>query len=259
MGIAHRFSGPGKPFEGLTTMTENGPRWNGKIKLLYENLSIPVRWRKPYRIFVNSMSDTFHEDVPFTFVDAMVDTMDTAFRHTFQVLTKRPERMRAFLERYFVAFDLKQQMPIRSLREWPMPNVWWGTSVEDQERANERIPQLAACRRVGTTFVSFEPLLGPVDIEKWLPKFCAVHQSRTCCGASPPFSWAIIGGESGPKARWMEQTWAYNLIAQCKEAGIRVFMKQVGTKEARIRKYKSYKGEDPAEWPDELRVREFPR
>lgn len=191
--IAHRFKGKGQPYEGLT----RDGRWNGKIKLVPEVLDQPIRWRKPRRIFVNSMSDLFHEGVPFEYIAKVFGVMAYAREHTFQILTKRPERAREFM-RWIASPDAnpvngedvciaqrclmaagsvsfetailgavipRAGAPIE--RMWPLPNVWLGVSAENQETADERIPILldtpAAIR-----FVSAEPLLGSIALGQWL-------------------------------------------------------------------------------------------
>lgn len=164
-----------------------------------DKLTLPLSWSKPRRIFVNSMSDLFHRDVPDAFIRQVFEVMASAHRHTFQILTKRPERMNRFLS------DLKVA---------PLPHVWLGTSVEDQRAADDRVPQL-----VGTParvrFLSCEPLLGPVDLSPWFGGLCGID-------------WVIVGGESGPKARPMHPQWARALRDQCASAGVAFFFKQWG-------------------------------
>lgn len=150
---AHRFSGSGQPYEGLTEIGPKGPRWNGKIRLVPELLEEPLRWRKPCRVFVNSMSDLFHEAVPDRFISEVFAVMNTARRHTFQVLTKRPERM--------LRLGTDQKLI------YAMSNVWLGVSVEDQKTADERIPLLLQTP-AAVRFVSAEPLLSHIDLSKWL-------------------------------------------------------------------------------------------
>lgn len=155
MKQAHRFSGRGKPYEDLTELGPHGPRWNGNIMLVPEALEEPLRWKTPARVFVNSMSDLFHEDVPIKFISRVWLTMQLAPQHTFQILTKRPERMLAYM-REFGHYEGK-----------PLPNVWLGVSVENQATADERIPLLLQTP-AAVRFVSAEPLLSPINLSQWL-------------------------------------------------------------------------------------------
>jgi protein gp37 len=140
-----------------------------------DRLDQPLRWNRPRRIFVNSMSDLFHEDVSFEFIDKTFSVMAAASWHTFQILTKRPARMLQYVDKHRARLSLLSD-------QWPIPNVWLGVSVEDQKTADERIPILlqtpAAIR-----FVSYEPALGPVDFKRWLYD-------------NPRLDWVIVGGES---------------------------------------------------------------
>jgi protein gp37 len=258
--FAARFSGPGRPFEGLTRRTPGGPRWTGKIRLVPEALDQPLRWRRPRRIFVNSMSDLFHEDVPFEFILAVLARCSTAQHHTFQILTKRPARMLEFF-RWMDSGDAPYRVEIRE-------NTWGGVSVEDQPAADERIlPLLASPFR--RRFLSCEPLLGPVDLRRvdgdtdCLDPDDTGHESggpaRWIPG--PAIDWVIVGGESGRGARLMEETWARSLVEQCRGASVPVFVKQMGTVWARESKHwplGDSKGAAPEEWPEDLRVRQMP-
>ncbi|MFZ1430585.1 MAG: phage Gp37/Gp68 family protein [Geminicoccaceae bacterium] len=190
--VAARFSGPGQPYEGLAKRVTrpdgtSEARWTGEVELVEHMLEQPLRWKRPRRIFVNSMSDLFHESVPDEWIDEIFAVMACAPQHVFQVLSKRPERMLAYLtdpdllERIdcMIGYladrhsdplarrttDLRATAPYLSGDDppWPLPNVWLGVSVEDQATADERIPVLldtpAAVR-----WISAEPLLGPVDL-----------------------------------------------------------------------------------------------
>lgn len=172
-----------------------------------DRLSLPLRWRKPARIFVNSMSDLFHEAVPQSFIEQIIDVIVLTPRHTYIVLTKRPERMH----------DVMAAMaPTRD--RWPIPNLHLGVSVENQHWADRRIPILLrtpAARRI----VSYEPALGPVNFER-LPM-------------EPRLTYAsldqiIVGGESGSKARPCHASWIRRTVEQCKSAGVACFVKQMG-------------------------------
>jgi protein gp37 len=271
--VAARFSGPGLAYEGLARWhVRGGPiaaedtklwapgereaRWTGKIRLVPEALDEPLRWRKPQRIFVNSMSDLFHEEVPDEFIDRVFAVMAIAPRHTFQVLTKRPERMRAYLAgrgRHEgiarAAFDLVQAGRVRgwdwkSFRggaemPWPLPNVHLGVSVEDQAAADERIPLLLKTPAV-VRFISAEPLLGRVDLHSIeLPSEYNItvttpgrisaltrdHEDRFY-SAPAALDWVIVGGESGPKARPTDVAWIRSIVEQCRAASVPCFVKQ---------------------------------
>lgn len=186
------------------------PRPFTDVRTHPERLSQPLRLRRPRRIFVNSMSDLFHEDVPREFVELVFSTMAAAKRHTFQVLTKRPERMRALMSGDILSI--------------PLPNVWLGVSVEDQATADERIPLLLQTP-AAVRFLSCEPLLGPIDLNR-IP---IPRGTVECAGGQlPPVDWVIAGGESGPKARPSHPQWFTSLRDQCASAGVPFFFKQWG-------------------------------
>ena len=173
------------------------------VTLHPERLEQPLRWRKPRRVFVVSMGDLFHEDVPDDYIREVFWTMQRAGWHTFQVLTKRPRRMAAW-------FAKRQDAPV-------LPNVWLGVTVEDQQRADERIPYLLECP-AAVRFVSAEPLLGPIDLRAWLGPVSTWER----------LDWVICGGESGPGAQPMHPDWARALRDQCVSAGVPFFFKQWG-------------------------------
>jgi protein gp37 len=187
------------------------------VQLRPDKLDQPLRWRKPRRIFVNSMSDLFHKDVPDEYIARVFGVMACAPQHTFQLLTKRHSRMRSllksekFLSNRYVAPHVADDT-------WPLRNVWLGVSVESQQWADIRIPALldtpAAVR-----FLSCEPLLGPVMLPlRWLRR--AGHDGR--------IDWIIAGGESGPGARPMNPDWARTLRDQCEVTGTSFLFKQWG-------------------------------
>ena len=200
-------------------------RWGQKftdIVLHPDRLEKPLHWRKPRRIFVNSMSDLFHEKVPFEFIDKVFAVMALCPQHTFQVLTKRPERMAEYLSVRFPEdkpyLAVKFGTPsghFRSIREYPISNLWLGTSIEDQESADKRVPELLKCP-AAVRFLSYEPALGPVDLGDWL------SLNPTDIG----IDWVIVGGESGPGFRTMNLDWLRSVVGQCKAAGVPVFVKQ---------------------------------
>ena len=146
---ALRFAGPGQAYEGLAVLQNGRPHWTGKIAFVEEHLLDPLRWRKPKRIFVNSMSDLFHENVTDEMRDKIFAVMALSPQHTFQVLTKRPKQMLGYLERnatggriFHVAQKLDAKGHGAGSGSWPLPNVWLGVSVENQVAADERIPLL---------------------------------------------------------------------------------------------------------------------
>jgi protein gp37 len=214
MTLARRLELMGQAkYAGLTTETKAGAVFNGVVRFDGKALEQPGRWKRPRRILVNSMSDLFHKNVPDAWIDQVVAEMATTRWHTYQVLTKRAGRMRAYLEglRDGRTIDLGAGVMIHLPK--PLPNVWWGVSVEDQARADERIPELmntpAAIR-----FLSCEPLLEGIRIGRYLED----HD----------IDWVIAGGESGHRARWMQPAWARSLRDQCNALGVPFFFKQWG-------------------------------
>jgi protein gp37 len=225
MGQAHRQNIPGGAYEGLTAIRNGRVDWSGQIKLVPELLGLPLRWKKPRRVFVDSMSDLFHHGVPFEFVDSVFATMARAHQHTFQILTKRPERMREYV--IGVSNDPARRHKIAAPAAdsrgdgWPLRNVWLGTSVENQAAMNARIAHLILTP-ARVRFLSCEPLLGPVEL--W--------DGDTTYGEVPlgeAVHWVIAGGESGHGARPMETEWVRSLRDQCQQRGIAFFFKQWGS------------------------------
>jgi protein gp37 len=203
-------------------------------------LTQPLRWARPRRIFVNSLSDLFHADVPTEFIVRVFAVMSLAPQHTFQLLTKRHARMRSYLDSPGFeasvrahAYDMKYglgesdpRMDDRNYRTWPLPNVWLGVSVEDQHWADIRIPALldtpAAVR-----WISAEPLLGPINLLCGGPDVCA--QGGLCGGGLiHGLGWVVVGGESGAGARPMHPQWARDLRDQCTRGGVPFLFKQHG-------------------------------
>lgn len=167
------------------------------LRLVPDKLAEPLRWRTPKRVFVNSMSDLFHEKVPDSYIESVVDVMVQAHWHTYQVLTKRSVRMRDLLETKLRFAAAK-------------PHIWWGTSVEDKKHGVPRIDHLRSAP-AGVRFLSIEPLLeelGPL-------KLSGVH-------------WVIVGGESGPGARPMLREWVISVRRQCRQQNVPFFFKQWG-------------------------------
>lgn len=295
--VAARFSGPGQPYEG----TIRDGRWNGQNRLVPEMLAQPLKWKRSRRIFVNSMSDLFHEGVPFEYIAAVFGVMAACPQHTFQALTKRPARALEFFK-WLVAGG-ESGFPLASICvanagasfgcylpdaancvSWPLPNVHLGVSVEDQETADARIPLLLQCP-AAVRFVSYEPALGPVDFTRIpyrgfdddIEHFNPLRDGAPRAYGSDPskkLHWIIVGGESGPGARPFDVAWARSTIAQCKAAGVACFVKQMGahvydprlslwggpypTMRAGTINLFDRAGADPSEWPEDLRVQEFP-
>ncbi len=276
-----------------------------------DRIDQPLRWKKPRVIFVNSMSDLFHENIPDEFIDQVFGVMALAafvrrcrsrdcehegvceslaplLKHTFQILTKRPERAQTYLahpdrmDRVAEGAAATWAFGDSALDSmtWPLPNVWLGVSAEDQTTADERIPILldtpAAVR-----FVSLEPLLGGIDMRG------KDHQGSALdiYESDARLDWVIVGGESGPKARPCDVAWIRSIVQQCKAAGVPAFVKQLGAVAGEMKvpvrqmgrpgimamgeappqvpkfaqfSLKSRKGSDTSEWPEGLNVREFP-
>ena len=246
-------------YDGLTQKDGETIRWTGKVRLVESALDLPLRWKKPRRIFVNSMSDLFHEKVPDQWIFDILKIIVAAPQHVYQVLTKRPERMLATIPEMYKSFRYHFDSPGP---ETPLRNLWLGVSVEDQATADARIPLLLQTP-AAVRFVSLEPLLGPMDLRQYV---------RPTKGFIVPYyanlNWVIVGGESGPGARPFDLAWARSAIAQCRAAGVACFVKQLGahpeqgieTVPLRMMSLglRDRKGADPAEWPEDLRVREYP-
>ena len=261
--LVHR--GLSAQHRGLTKLVNGTPHWTGDVRLVESALDLPLRWKKPRRIFVNSLSDLFHEKVPDELIDRIFAVMALSQRHTFQVLTKRPERMRAYLSKPTHAWDVVVWMD-RICGDWipsgvdmggrselPNPSVWLGVSVEDQATADARIPLLLQTP-AAVRWVSYEPALGPVDFNPWLQvawqcSGCGDYfpdpWRETCptCGRkgywtgshafNPPagqrgsgLDWLVVGGESGPGYRAMELAWLENVDTQTRASGVPLFVKQ---------------------------------
>jgi protein gp37 len=190
--------------------------WTGKVHLNRAALEIPLRWRKPRMIFVNSMSDLFQEAVPLEFVREVWAVMSKAPRHTFQILTKRPDRMEQFAKVLGASIRL--------------PNVWLGTSVESAQFVH----RIETLRRIPASirFVSFEPLLGSIG----RANLSDIH-------------WAIVGGESGPKARPIETQWVDQIKGCCDDAGVAFFFKQWGGRNKKVAG-REYLGQTWNEYPE---------
>lgn len=239
--------GADTPYEGTVADGD----WTGVVRTVPERLDQPLRWRRPRRIFVNSMSDLFHPDVPASFVGDIFDVMRQTPQHTYQILTKRPMRMKGLVSAMYAGWDEV------------LPNVWLGTSVESQRyafRINHLIDTPAAVR-----FLSIEPMLGPVDLSEWFyahgPWNATEYGTECSCGAAivddqdrcngGRLHWVIVGGESGPGARPMNPEWVRDIRDQCEETAVALFVKQMGSRWGRDH-------HDIEAFPEDLRVREYP-
>lgn len=252
-----------KAFEGLTARTDAGLDWTGRVNLLPERLSQPLRWRKPATVFVNSLADLFHKDVPDDYIAQVFAVMAATLRHTYQLLTKRHGRMRSlltsdgFLDAVGRHWMYDDRIPDESVWPgWPLPNVHLGVSAEDDHWARIRTDALVDTP-AAVRFLSCEPLLGPIDLSRWMPPGRARWQCGGCraffggdwqqfcpgcgregywCGShtgngrpnDQPLSWVIVGGESGSGARPMHPDWARSLRDQCQSSGVPYFFKQWG-------------------------------
>jgi protein gp37 len=249
MRMARRIElmGTATHYAGLTDQTKAGPVFNGKLAAAPDHiLTAPLRWTKPRKIFVNSMGDLFHESAPDEWIDKVFAVMALCPQHQFQVLTKRAERMRAYMTARYTqsriaraameaaplnrtlenAIDFApREDPAIGFEHWPLPNVWLGVSAERQQEADERIPHLLQTP-AAVRFVSCEPLLGPIDLS--LGKWVGLFSGKFDDAPTPQLDWIIVGGESGPGARPMHPDWARSLRDQCQVAGVPFFFKQWG-------------------------------
>lgn len=330
--MAARFSQPGRWGHGFAELvprkTKKGltvlrPKWTGKVALIPDKLGLPLRWDRPRHIFVDSMSDLFHDRLTNEEIAAVFGVMAASQQHTFQVLTKRASRMLRWFHRlaqqqnddgtWPLHVDLLHHhalayldLPRSPTFDWPLPNVWLGCSLEDM-RVQARAPML--CRTpAALRFLSIEPILGRVNVRAWLGASAGSEESsrdsryQTAVGSNPDggggdvaerrrarndqprgrIGWVIVGGESGPQARPTNVAWIEDVVRQCDEAQIPVFVKQLGARPYYDRieylekdgapwscrmsfheghywlKLKSPKGDDPSEWPPELRRQEMP-
>jgi protein gp37 len=237
-------------YHGLTRMTRGGPVWTGEMRLHEPALTKPLKRRKPTMYFVNSMSDLFHESVQDAWLDQVFAVMALCPQHRFLILTKRADRMRAYMTRLLdepLRDTVRRMAAARPAWKYgagldiviPAPNVWLGVSAEDQPRADERIPHLLATP-AAVRFVSVEPMLGPVSMLVTDHRGHDIHALRGIAvdptdpdGADKYYrtaklDWVIVGGESGPNARPMHLDHARDVVRQCQAAGVPPFVKQLG-------------------------------
>lgn len=252
-------------YEGLTKKGDHGIDWTGKISFIPEALQQPYKWKKPRKIFVNSMSDCFHESVKDEWLDQFFAVAALTPRHTYQILTKRPERMLQYLcypERQAM---IRAHLGMDDAMCWPLPNVWLGVTVENQKAADERIPLLLRTP-ASIRFLSCEPLLEKMTVSLWLNKGGGkgwVNGSRQVGTIGKQLDWLIIGGESGNSARLCNVEWIRFLVNEGQKSKVPVWVKQMGSKVFSPKNPMwdnsiTGKGTDQSEWPEDLRVREFP-
>lgn len=254
--MAARFSGPGRPYEGLV----RDGRWTGHARFVREKLELPLRWRKPRRVFVASMGDVFHDDITDEQIAEIFAVMMLTPRHTYQLLTKRPGRMRAHLTAeppndleehvtYLAAQMIEHGTPPAPGWEyvsqehhhmgtgvylgseswwgpnsaadvWPLPNVWLGVTAENQTTADERIPLLLETP-AAVRFASVEPMLSPIDCSDMFARYREVGDQVLPCP-----DWVICGDESGPGRRPAQIDWVLSIRDQCVDAGVPFYFKQ---------------------------------
>lgn len=238
MNMARRFDGLGNGYDGTTRRTSEGTDWTGVVHLHDDRLEDPLKWKKRRLVFVDSMSDLFHPAVPFEFIDKVFAAMLLAPNHVFQILTKRPQRMAEYmepqnmLERWEEAARGRFSESLDST--YPAPNVWLGTSVENQDV----VARISDLREVEASvrFLSLEPLIGPLpdlDLEG--------------------IDWVIVGGESGHDARPMKEEWVTEIRDQCQEAGVPFFFKQWGGRHSK-EGGRQLQGEEWSEMPAEVNM-----
>lgn len=265
-------------------------RFTGEVRVLEERLGIPLRWQRPRQVFVNSMSDWLHRDIPLDTIVRALAVMALTRRHKFQALSKRHGRLASLLGHPDLRVRVAQAASVMVgsrgvptfaqleaegwerkdfgtlapvyLPPWPLPNVWVGVSVEDQDTAHRRIPALL--RQPFQTFLSMEPLLGPVDLStvpvrngtlRLAP--LAPHVDQDTGAVRRPIDWVIVGGESGKldRIRPMGVRWAHDLRVQCQEYGVPFWFKQYGTlaaMELGLTGAGAKRAEWPYPWPQEM-------
>jgi protein gp37 len=251
--------------------------WNGKTAFVESALEKPLRWKKPRKIFVCSMGDLFHESVPFDWIDKVMAVIALCPQHTFQILTKRPERMAEYFtnieDRTEKIAECSMRAPFgvwddadtvcdnlfdvfRDYRLTPLDNLWLGITAETQQRANERIPILKTIPAV-KHFVSCEPLLSEIDfrqivIPKWYcPPMTVEERFENKHFDYQGLDWVIVGGETGHNARPCKIEWIERIVEDCKAASVPVFVKQITVN--------GKPSKNMAEWPEHLRLRDFPK
>ena len=232
---------PASPFYRTARRVNGHAVWTGRVNVNERVMDQPLRWKRPRKIFVNSLSDLFHESVSVETIDRIFAVMAQCPQHTFQILTKRADRMLDYCERVAVrngigGADFPDDTPIPKFVGYPLCNVWLGVSVENQTAAADRIP-LLLLTPAAVRFLSCEPLLGPIDMRKVFDEDLGTIDSLTRGSfpnrrppprPRPAIDWVIAGGESGRNARPMHPDWARSLRDQCARADVPFFFKQWG-------------------------------
>lgn len=244
--MAARFSGPGQPYEGLAYLDENGhSHWTGKVAVVPHMLDQPIRWGTPSLIFVNSMSDLYHENIELNAIINSYEVMETANWHIYQTLTKRVE----LLSEVRAKVTLKSG---RNLAKDPLPWEWVGASIENEATARER-SKLLGETNAAIRWISAEPLVGNIDWERMLIESKA--------------NWVVFGGESrqgeSKVCREMPMSWVREGLDACKKLGVSAFVKQLGywTAKSVLRPEKfaaDPSGKKPYCWPEDIQVQDYP-
>lgn len=211
--------------EGFAASGPEGPSWTGKVALLDDRLTLPLDWENPRRVFVNALSDLFHETLPTETIDRVFAVMALAPRHIFQVLTKRPKTMQPYVADPETPGRIARVMAeIRpeggtGIESWPLPNVWLGVTAENQKEADRRIPLLLQTP-ASVRWIAAEPLLEQIDLKigSWLKETAAV----------PRLDWVVAGGEIGAEAKACQPDWARSLRDQCAKTGTAFFWRDWG-------------------------------
>jgi protein gp37 len=256
----------------VRTLSDGSHDWTGTLNVLEDRLDIPLKWKRPRRVFVNSMSDLFHESVPFEFIDKVFAVMALCPQHTFQILTKRPDRMFTYIRAHadgetgmgkemskiyteVYGSGKKRGKVADTIDDYlfslvggtmdefkgTLPNVWLGGSAEDQSTFDDRADWILSIAGLGWhTWFSLEPLLGPIELDgyipkpkdwKWYPVECRHgHDACPTCDNNPErgLEWIVVGGESGQGARPMHPDWALSLRDHCSRSNVAFFFKQYG-------------------------------
>jgi protein gp37 len=218
---------------GFAEMGPAGPSWTGTIALREDRLALPLTWNTPRRVLVNSLSDLFHEAAPIETIDRVFAIMALAPHHTFQVLTKSPKIMQAYIADTTIPGRITRGMDeiaadagAHVIAAWPMPNVWLGVTSENQKEAERRIPVLLQTPAT-VRWIAAEPLLEPIDLKlgSWL---CDAPERKGASGAGPWLDWVVAGGEIGAEAQPCHPDWARLLRDQCAKGGTAFFWRQWG-------------------------------
>jgi protein gp37 len=245
-------------YQGLTTKKGDRVEWTGEVHFIPEALEVPLKWRAPRRVFVNSMSDLFHESIDAKRIDEVFAVMALTPHLTYQILTKRPGHMKEFMDSrqlkplpFRAALATSGGLSVSAVQDArrvrlvndkdlsiALSNVHLGVTIENQKAADERIPLLkrtpAALR-----FLSCEPLLEPIDL-----------------GKLTGIDWVIVGGESGPRSRDCNIKWIESIVNQCRSQGVAVWVKQLGDRCLGFEYGYKGKGTNPEEWPESIRFQE---